>query len=157
MSQYRLLLLLLILFSSTISVAQTDSVVQTLQNISFEYISGIENKVDKYSYQITSKIEKTLQRLSKWENKIHDLLLKINPQAAENLFGNNQTSFSTLLQKIKEGKSIAENYQAKYDEYRDKLTTSISYLQKKKDSLKAKFITPLSDASKIARRDKKCE
>ena len=147
MSYIRLLLFLLITFSSQHCEAQSDSAVQQLQQLPLKCINQVNSKIDKYSNRITNKTEKTLTKLSKWENKIHNLLLKLNPAAAENLFGNNQTTFSSLLQKIQEGKTIAENYQAKYDAYRDKLTTSISYLQQQKDSLKTTLVNPLNEAS----------
>ena len=76
------------------------------------------------------------------------MLQKVNPDAVQRLFGNNQTTFSTLLQKIKEGKSIAENYKAKYDDYRDKLTTSMKYLQEQKDKLKKSVAEPLANVTK---------
>ncbi len=110
------------------------STIDTLINLPVKYFNQIDNKIDKYRSRIISKTEKTLTKLSKWENKIKHLLQKLNPEAAERLFGNNQTTFSSLLQKIQEGKTIAENYQAKYDEYRDKLRSSLSYLQQQKYS-----------------------
>ena len=124
-----------------------DSTLQSLQTIPLQYISTIDNKIDKYSKRISSKTEKTLEKLTKWETKIHGLLLKASPEAAERLFGNNQNTFATLLQKIKEGKSIAEGYQAQYHEYRDKLTTNIKYLQSQQQNLDSKFIKPLTAAS----------
>jgi hypothetical protein len=122
------------------------SVADTLINLPVKYFNQIDNKIDKYSSRIINKTEKILTKLSRWENKIKNLLQKANPEAAERLFGNNQTTFSTLLQKLQEGKSIAENYQAKYDEYRDKLHSSVSYLQQQKDALQAKVVTPLKQA-----------
>jgi hypothetical protein len=144
MSHIRLLLFLLIAFTSQYCKAQVDTTVQSIQDLPLKYINQIDSKIDKYSNRIITKTEKTLTKLSRWENKIHSLLLKVNPQAAQNLFGNNQTTFSSLLQKIEEGKSIAEKYQAKYDEYRDRLITGMTYLQKQKDSLKAKLINPIN-------------
>jgi hypothetical protein len=117
------------------------SVADTLINLPVKYFNQIDSKIDKYSNRIISKTEKTLTKLSRWENKIKALLQKANPEAAERLFGNNQTTFSTLLQKIQEGKTIAENYEAKYDEYRDKLRSSVSYLQQQNYS-------PLGDGGK---------
>ena len=117
--------------------AQIDSTIEALQKIPTKYITKIDNKIDKYSSRITSKTEKTLAKLSNWENKIKSLLEKVSPETSEKLFGNNQTTFSTLLQKIKEGKAVAEGYKAKYNEYRDKLTTSIKYLE---DQCKKKAI-----------------
>ncbi len=140
--------LTVMLFCTLHGVAQNStstSAADTIINLPLKYFNQIDNKIDKYSSRIISKTEKTLTKLSKWENKIKTLLQKADPAAAERLFGNNQTTFSTLLQKLQEGKSIAENYQAKYDEYRDKLRSSVSYLQQQKDALKTKVIQPLTE------------
>ena len=89
-----------------------------------------------------------MEKLSRWENKLHGLLKKVNPAAAEKLFGNNQTTFASLLQKIKEGKTIAENYHAKFDDYKDKLTSSFKYLEQQKEELKGKLVQPIRAVNK---------
>ena len=148
MSLVRLLILSLILIASNQCEAQLDSTLEAMQKIPTKYISKIDNKIDKYSSRITNKTEKTLAKLSRWENKIHSLLEKVSPETATKLFGKNQTTFSTLLQKIQEGKAVVEGYKAKYNEYRDKLTTSIKYLEDQKDKLNKNLITPINDAKK---------
>lgn len=147
----RLPILLFLFFTSQFSEAQSDSTLQLLQNLQqlpIKYINKIDDKIDKYSRRITGKTEKTLAKLSRWENKIQTILNKVNPEAVASLFGNNQTTFGNLLQKIKEGKTIAENYKAKYDEYRDKLTTSLKYLEQQKANLKNSILKPLNEANK---------
>ena len=146
MSHYRLLLLSVLLFSSYTGVAQTDSVVQILQNIPKHYITTVENKIDKYTNRITNKTEKTLTKLARWENKIRQLLQKASPETEQRLFGNNQLTFVTALEKYKQGEAIMANRKAKYDEYRDKLTTSIKYLEEKKQLLNTKLLQPIQDA-----------
>jgi hypothetical protein len=140
-------LLIIIMACSLPCKAQSDSTIESLEQLPLQYINQLDNKIDKYSNRISSKTEKTLQRLSKWEQKIHQLITKADPATAERLFGNNQTTFTTLLQKLQEGKSIAENYQAKYDSYRDKLTTNLKYLQQQKDNIKGKLVKPVTEAS----------
>ena len=54
---------------------------------------------------------------------------KASPATAQQLFGNNQLTFSSLLQQYKNGKAAADNYKGRYDEYRDKLTTSLKYIE----------------------------
>jgi hypothetical protein len=147
MSLIRFAICLLLLTTCLFSQAQEDTTIPSLQQLPLKYINQIDSKIDKYSNRITAKTEKTLQKLARWENKIHHLLSKIHPQAAQNLFGNNQTTFTTLLQKIQEGKTIAENYQARYNEYIDKLHTSMSYLQQQKAALKDKLVTPINAAN----------
>ena len=138
----------LLIFTSYHCEAQADSIASSLQQLPDKYITRIDNKIDKYSNRITSKTEKTLARLSRWENKIQSLLQKVNPDAAQRLFGNTQTTFKSLFQKVKEGKSIAENYKAQYNDYRDKLTTSLKYLEQQKDKSKNDIAQPLSKATK---------
>lgn len=126
--------------------AQFDSSLATLQKIPARYITTIDNKIDKYSNRITGKTEKTLAKLSKWENKIKVILEQVSPETAQKLFGNNTTTFSTLLQKIQEGKAIAAGYKTKYNEYRDKLTTSVKYLEDQKDKLDKNLVQPINTA-----------
>ncbi|MCB0709212.1 MAG: hypothetical protein KDC15_07455 [Chitinophagaceae bacterium] len=124
-------------------IAQVDSVFQTLetlQKIPVKYINTIENKIDKYSSRITGKTEKTLAKLSRWENKIKDILDKVSPETSQKLFGNNLTTFSTLLKRMQEGKILVEGYKTRYNEYRDKLSTSIKYLEAMEDSLNRNLV-----------------
>lgn len=146
MSILRLFLLLLLITSSIICVAQLDSTLTALQEIPGKYLSSVENKIDKYSTRITGKTEKTLTKLARWESKIKDLLEKVSPETAQKLFGNNQLTFTTALQKLREGKTVIDGYRTKYNEYRDKLTTSIKYLEEQKDKLDTKLIKPINNA-----------
>ncbi len=147
MSLFRLVTILLLLMACNLPCkAQKDSTIESLQALPLQYITQLDNKIDKYSQRISSKTEKTLQRLAKWENKIKTLLEKTSPETAARLF-NGQTTFTTLLQKIQEGKSIAENYTSQYNEYRDKLTTNLKYLQQQKDNVKSKLVKPVTEAS----------
>ncbi len=146
MSLIRLLFLLLFTVTSHYCEAQTDSVLQSLQQLPNKYLNQIDSKIDKYTNRITNKTEKTLTKLSRWENKIKTLLEKANPEAAQKLFGNNQLTFTTALEKYKNGEAILNNQRAKYNEYRDKLTTSINYLETQKEQLDTKLIKPLQTA-----------
>lgn len=148
MGSIRLTLLSLFLVIVSICEAQIDSALETLQKLPAKYISSVENKMDKYSSRITSKTEKTLGKLARWENKIKSLLEQVSPETADKLFGNNQLTFRSALQKLKEGKAVVEGYRTKYNEYRDKLTTSIKYLEEQKDKLDSKFIQPVNNARK---------
>ncbi|MBC7688263.1 MAG: hypothetical protein H7211_08805 [Aquabacterium sp.] len=120
---------------ATAFAQKTDSTLESLQQLPSKYISGIDKKIAKYSSRITSKSEKTLTKLSKWEGKIHAILTKADPAAAERLFGNNQLTFTSLLQQVKRDEAIALQAQAPYDKYRDELTTSLSYISKQKQIL----------------------
>jgi len=150
MSPARLCITILLTCTLHFCKAQTDSIVQSLQQVPLKYIHQVDNKIDKYTNRITSKTEKTLTKLSKWENKIHNLLLKINPEAAQRLFANNQLTFAAALEKYKKGETILTEQRAKYDEYRDKLTTSLGYLEQQKDKLDTKLVTPIKTAKQKA-------
>ncbi len=144
MSTKSLTLILLLILPLCYSQAQTDSILQQLQKIPTKYLDQTEKKVDKYSNRITSKTEKTLVKLSRWENKIHSLLQKANPEAANRLFAQNQMTFTIALQKYREGKAVTEGYKAKYDQYCDEMATRIKYLENKKDLLDKKYLKPLA-------------
>ena len=129
MSLPKLALLILSFLPLCYCQAQTDSVITSLQQFPAKYLKQIDNKIDKYSTRLTSKTEKTLTKLSRWEDKIHALLLKASPKTATRLFAPGQPTFNTLLQKLKQGEAIEQNYKAQYNDYRDKLTTGLKYIQ----------------------------
>lgn len=126
--------------------AQNDSTKASVQDIPLKYIKALSAKTDKYSNRVSSETEKTLAKLSKWENKIHGLLQKADPAADAKLFGPGKLTFSSMLQKLKDGQALEEKYKAQYDSYRDKLTVNIKYISSKKDSLDAKYLQPLKKA-----------
>lgn len=138
--------ILFILLGVPVCFSQTDSAVNALQSIPLKYIKDISTKIDKYTSQISSKTEKTLTKLSRWENKIKGLLQKASPETAEILFGNNQITFTSLLVKIKQGEALGLQYKSQYDQYRDELTTDIKYLQAQKENINQKLLQPLQGA-----------
>ena len=117
MSCTRLLILICLLLTVHSTNAQADSALQQLQQVPLQYIKQVDNKIDKYTNRITSKTEKTLTKLSRWENKIKSLLQQTNPEAAQRLFGNDQLTFSAALEKYKKGEAIVAGQRAKYNEY----------------------------------------
>ena len=135
-------------FQSCLCYAQVDTIIPNITAISLKFIEQTNTKIDKYSNRITSKTEKTLEKLTKWENKIKGLLQKADPATAERLFGNRSKTFAAMLQKVRDGKALTENYKAKYDEYRDKLTTNIKYIETQKENLGNKYIQPLQQSTK---------
>lgn len=155
MSTSRLIIITLLLCTSILCQAQIDSTLEALQAIPAKYLSSVENKIDKYTNRITGKTEKTLTKLSRWEAKIKTLLEQVSPETANKLFGNNQLTFSSALQKLKEGKAVVEGYKTRYNEYRDKLTTSIKYLDEQKDKLNTSLVKPIAGAKqKLAELEK---
>ncbi len=155
MSLIRLGTLLFLLSASLHSAAQTDtainavqktdSLITTLQNLPKKYLTAIDNKLDQYTNRITNKTEKTLTKLARWEAKIKTLLEKASPQTAQQLFSNTQLTFAAALEKYKRGEAILNNQRAKYNEYRDKLTTSVNYLDEQKQYLNTKLLQPLKN------------
>ncbi|HRB31506.1 MAG TPA: hypothetical protein PK872_08320, partial [Ferruginibacter sp.] len=87
--------------------------------------------------------KKSLAKLARWETKIKALLYKTSPETFAKLFGNNQLTFSTLLQKIEQGENIAQNYPQQYNNYRDKLATSLSYIEQQQKQAGDKFLKPV--------------
>lgn len=132
------------LFPISIPVfGQADSLLATIKQVPARYLHQVEEKVTRYANRISSKTEKTLTKLARWEAKIKGLLEKASPETAQRLFGNSQLTFSVALEKYKEGKLVLDGYRARYDEYRDKLTTSLKYLDDQKEKLDSKVLKPL--------------
>ena len=129
-----------LLLSAAACAQKADSTIASLQQLPTKYLSSIDKKITTYSSRITSKTEKTLTKLSKWENKIHNLLSKADPAAAERLFGNNQLTFTSLLQQVQQGETIALQAQAPYDKYRDDITTSLKYIAQQKQQLDSSIL-----------------
>jgi len=128
--------------------SKVDSSIATIQDIPVKYLKQVDKKIDKYSNRITNKTEKTLAKLSKWENKIKELLEKVSPETAAKLFAPGQMSFGLMLQKLQEGKAVVQNYKAQYDEYRDKLTTGLKYIATQKSQLENKYVKPVTGVTK---------
>jgi hypothetical protein len=141
--------LLALTLHSALSYGQKDTNTSTIPDITevpLKFIKNTNDKIDKYSNRLSSKTGKTLEKLAKWEEKIHKLLNKTSPEIANQLFGEGRETFATMLAKVKEGKSLAENVKSKYDSYSDKLTTNIKYLETQKEQLDTKYLKPLNTA-----------
>lgn len=106
-----------------------------------KYLDAIEKKTDKYYSRITRKTEKTLIRLARWEAKIHNILLKVNPETANRLFAPGQPSFAMLLQQYQQGKHTIQQYQGVYDEYRDRLNNTVKYVANSPEAKQAKALS----------------
>lgn len=142
----RLLIIIPFFLSSIFAIAQADSSLLPLQSIPLKYFEDISTKANKYFKEISSKTEKTLEKLVRWENKIKQLLEKVSPETAAKLFSGNRITFADLFQKYKEGKVAAEGYIVSYNSYRDKLTTTLKYIDEKKDRLNRQVLVPLNNA-----------
>jgi hypothetical protein len=155
-AKFKIFLLALILHSA-LSYGQQENnadstTIPSITQIPLKFITRTNDKIDKYSNRLSSKTEKTLLKLTKWENKIKKLLDKASPETAAQLFGEGKQTFASMLQKIQEGKQLAENTKAHYNEYNDKLVTNIKYLETQKAELDKKYVQPLAKAKEKATR-----
>jgi hypothetical protein len=137
----------ILLFSVTALAQNVDSSIDNVLQVPTKYINDIDSKIELYTSRITSKTEKTLTKLSRWENKIKALLEASSPETAEKLFGNNQLTFTKLLEQFKQGEAMMLQYQAPYNKYRDDITTSLKYIEQQKGELDSKVIKKAKAAS----------
>lgn len=137
--------LMLLIIPAILFSQKADSVIKDISQLPNKYIRQVDDKVDKYYKRITNKTEKTLEKLARWENKIKALLQKASPETAQRLFGNNQITFTTLLEKYKQGKAVTEDYRKQYDEYKDKLSSTFDYLDKQKEQINSKLVKPVKE------------
>lgn len=157
MGQGQISFLMFLLFLSVECNAQRDSasapkpfkpdtLLNNLQDLPYKYLNTIDNKIDKYTNRVTQKTEKTLTKLSRWETKIRELLKKASPETEKRLFGNNQLTFTVALEKYKQGEALFHEPKARFNDYRDKLTSSINYLDEQKEKIDEKLLKPLKKA-----------
>jgi hypothetical protein len=128
-----------------------DSLIHTITELPVKFLKQTNDKIDKYTNRLTSKTEKTLVKLTRLENKIKKLLDQASPQTSQQLFSNGKLTFASMLQKIQEGKSLAENARMKYTEYNDRLISNIKFIETQKDQLDNKYIKPLQAAKEKAK------
>lgn len=110
------------------------------------FTNSIDKKADKYYSDVNAKTTKTLERLVKWEVKIRQLLEKVSPETESKLFAPGQLTFAELLKKYKEGKVIADQYKSQYDRYSEKISSSLSYLEDKKQLVESNLSRSLVQA-----------
>jgi hypothetical protein len=128
-------------------IESADSSLDNLLQVPIKYINQVDKKIEEYSDRIINKTEKTLTKLSRWENKIRAILEEANPETAQRLFGNNQLTFTKLLQQLKDGEAIVLQYKAPYNKYRDEVTTSLKYLAQQKEQLNSSVIKKVEAAT----------
>jgi len=128
------------------SLLTMDTSLTNISELSSRYVQTISKKASQYYNDVTEKTLRTLEKLAKWEAKIKTILEKTSPETAQRLFANDQITFAALLQKYREGKAVTDDYQGQLNEYRDKVNTTIKYLDDKKEQLKTSVIKPLEEA-----------
>ncbi len=148
MSHPKLIMLIPLLLLCMHTFAQTDSSLQQLQQLPNKYFAQVDKKIEKYGHRLTSKTEKTLTKLSRWETRIRGMLQKVSPETAQRLFGNPDMTFSGLLKKLQEGQSLVATSTAQYNDYRDQLSTGLKYIEQQKTLLDSNVIKPAMAASR---------
>lgn len=113
-----------------------------------KYFTGISNKAERYKECLTSKTEKTLEKLCKWEDKVKAILEKVNPEKATELFSGKRPTFNSLLQSIRNGESVADNYQAAYNKYLDDVNTQTAFILQQKDKISESVMLKSAEAQK---------
>lgn len=69
MRHIRLYITALFILSNFLSKAQNDTIAPSVQGISAKYLGQVNGEINKYNNRLISKTEKTLTRLSRWEEK----------------------------------------------------------------------------------------
>ncbi|MEO6406721.1 MAG: hypothetical protein ABIY51_01930, partial [Ferruginibacter sp.] len=134
MSALNITVILILLFLIPFLVyAQEDSVIGMSKNSANKFIRQAENKMDIYEKRLTGRTKKTLTKLARWEHNIQNILKKADPALATQLFSQSTLSFQKMLEQYNSGEAMIANQVTIYDGYRDKLNTSLQYLQQQKD------------------------
>lgn len=142
----KIILVIVTFYTSNICFSQRDST--SLENIPLKFITNSSKKIQNYSNAVSSKTDKTLSKLIKWENKIKSILERTNPKVAASLFNENHISFQQIKQRVNSGLDFANKVPAQYNQYKDEFTTKIKYIYTQKDELDVKFNNEISTAKR---------
>ena len=116
-------------------IIAADEQVEKLVHLSGKYLQATNKKVTQYNEAVYERMTKTLTRLAKWETRIKRILDRTDPGTSARLFGDNQLTFSSLLEKLKHNKSLTDQYTGKFNYYTDKLKGRLDYIGEQKDKL----------------------
>ncbi len=131
--------------ADTLIVSEKEQVEKLVQ-LSGKYLQSTNKKVAKYNEAVYGRMTKTLTRLAKWEARVKRVLDKTSPASSARLFGNNQLTFSTLLEKLRQTKTLTDQYTGKFNHYADKLKGRLDYLEEQKSKLASSVQTQLKAA-----------
>ncbi|MBC7938030.1 MAG: hypothetical protein H7Y86_21995 [Rhizobacter sp.] len=148
MSHGKCCLLLLLLLPFCNVFAQPDSASYYLSQMPGKYFSEVNKKIEKYNNRLSTGTEKTLVKLSRWENKVRQSLQQINPEAAARLFKDKDATFEGLLNKLREGKTAIASNAAGYSEYNDNLSTALKYIQTQRNKIDTSLVQSAGKLSK---------
>ncbi len=88
--------LIILLTVCYIHVNAQDSLLKKSIEIPNKYYSTVEHKADVLNRQLTKRTEKTLNRLSKYEEKMKKRMMKIDSTSARKMFDESQQKFCLL-------------------------------------------------------------
>lgn len=114
-----------------------------------KYPREVTRKIHAYNQRLTTKTEKALARLSRWESKVRKILEKTSPEAAQRLFAGGQPTFGALLGQFRQGEAIAISYTRQYGQYMDELHTSLNYLDKERQEAGNEYKRALSELDSL--------
>lgn len=138
--------------------AQVDSTcIQEIGKNAQKYLSQVNSKIGVYQNRVSSKTLKTFSRLSRWENHLKNALEKVSPQSVNDLFGNNQLTFTSAYDKLLKAEQVFNDTKGKlYNEYLDKLQVQLKYLRDAKQvqtELSPQKLSQLESQLKLAMED----
>lgn len=124
-------------------LGQSDTSKKKISDIPVKYLNETNNKIRSYTGKLTSKTEKTLQKLANWESKLYKKLLRISPSTAEKLFGPDKETFNKILKKFKEGSTTYKSISNQFNSYTDKLNTNIKFIESNKEGLDNNYLNAI--------------
>lgn len=112
--------------------------VPNVSEVPIGYINTVDKKIEQYQQRVHTKTLKTLRKLSRWEEKLKGVIQKADASLAEKLFENRLT-FSEMHRRYVAGEAVYQQKKQHYDAYRDKLTTSLLYIDEEKEKLAKEY------------------
>ncbi len=151
MSILRLLIAILIIFTSYNCEAQLDSVLQTAKDFPEKYISVVSDKISDVDNKLSKQTLRALNKFEKEEAKFKSKLLKKDSATIKEIFANSTENLEKLKNDfINMPDKAVSNLEGEYNAYLDTLKSSFKYLEEKGQNIigKTKLVTDkLSNAT----------
>lgn len=123
-------LVTVILFFGELKSFAQDSEIVTIASFPGKVLKQINARSEGINDKLMNQSEKYLKRMAREERKLRRKLLRSDSTAAENIFGDAQTQYSLLQQKIKNTSQQTSNLPGKYLPHLDSLQTAFKLLDK---------------------------
>jgi hypothetical protein len=150
MNIIRFTLLIILIFSCLISVAQSpDSLFNAFLNIHGKYILTVDKKINSINEQIEKKSVRYISKFQRHEKKLLRKIEKLNPINSTNSLINTDEKYKEISQEIK-GKTagIDKIICGLYNPYLDSIGNSLSFL-KQFNSLGEKVKAPMDGYNRL--------